>query len=261
MFIKVAFNLPLKKVFTYLPPEKGECAVGMRVKAPFGRREVQGFVVEVAESLDEDVSNLKAITKIMESEPLFDKPTWQTALWIADMYMCGWGEALYAMLPGGKREKDLEDEMEGSYGLPGSITLTDEQQNAVNSVLEGSESLFYIHGITGSGKTEVFLTLAEKMLEEGKGIIYLVPEIALTHQMVDAVKKRFADTVAVLHSALTPAQRLKQWRRIQSGEAKVVIGARSGIFAPVQNLGLVIIDEAYSEVRMLTSLSADGSEI
>lgn len=245
MFIKVAFNLPLKKVFTYLPPEKGECAVGMRVKASFGRREVQGFVVEVAESLGEDVSNLKAITKIMESEPLFDKSTWQTALWIADMYMCGWGEALYAMLPGGKREKDLEDEMEGSYGLPGSITLTDEQQNAVNSVLEGKESLFYIHGITGSGKTEVFLTLAEKMLEEGRGIIYLVPEIALTHQMVDAVKKRFADTVAVLHSALTPAQRLKQWRRIQSGEAKVVIGARSGIFAPVQNLGLIIIDEEH----------------
>ena len=168
MYIKVAFNLPLKKIFTYLPPEKGECAVGMRVKAPFGRREMQGFVVDVAESLDEDVSNLKSITKIMEADPLFDKSTWQTALWIADMYMCGWGEALYAMLPGGKREKDLEDELEGSYGLPGSITLTDEQQNAVNSVLEGSESLFYIHGITGSGKTEVFLTLAEKMLKEGK---------------------------------------------------------------------------------------------
>ncbi|MBO7429609.1 MAG: primosomal protein N' [Spirochaetia bacterium] len=245
MYIKVAFNLPLKKVFTYLPPEKGECGVGMRVKAPFGRREVQGFVVEVAEQLDEDVSNLKSITKIMESDPLFDSSTWQTALWIADMYMCGWGEALYAMLPGGKREKDLEDEMEGSYGLPGSITLTEEQQNAVESILKGKESLFYIHGITGSGKTEVFLTLAEKMLEEGKGIIYLVPEIALTHQMVDAVKKRFADTVAVLHSALTPAQRLKQWRRIQSGAAKVVIGARSGIFAPVQNLGLIIIDEEH----------------
>ena len=245
MYIKVAFNLPLKKIFTYLPPEKGECAVGMRVKAPFGRREMQGFVVEVAESLDEDVSNLKSITKIMEADPLFDKSTWQTALWIADMYMCGWGEALYAMLPGGKREKDLEDELEGSYGLPGSITLTAEQQNAVNSVLEGSESLFYIHGITGSGKTEVFLTLAEKMLKEDRGIIYLVPEIALTHQMVDAVKKRFADTVAVLHSALTPAQRLKQWRRIQSGDARVVIGARSGIFAPVRNLGLVIIDEEH----------------
>ncbi|MBO7516373.1 MAG: primosomal protein N', partial [Spirochaetia bacterium] len=245
MFIKVAFNIPLKKVFTYLPPEKGECAVGMRVKAPFGRREVQGFVVEVTEKSEEELTGLKAITKIMEPDPLFDKSTWQTALWIADMYMCGWGEALYAMLPGGKREKDLEDEMEGAYGLPGSITLTDEQQNAVKSVLEGSGSLFYIHGITGSGKTEVFLTLAEKMLAEGKGIIYLVPEIALTHQMVDAVKKRFADTVAVLHSALTPAQRLKQWRRIQSGAAKVVIGARSGIFAPVQNLGLIIIDEEH----------------
>ena len=245
MYIKVAFNLPLKKAFTYLPPEKGDCAVGMRVKAPFGRRLLQGFVVEVAENLDEDVSKLKAIAKIMETEPLFDKSTWQTALWIADMYMCGWGEALYAMLPGGKREKELEDEMEGAYGLPGTITLTDEQESAVKSVLESTSSLFYIHGITGSGKTEVFLTLAEKMLAMGRGIIYLVPEIALTHQMVDAVKKRFADTVAVLHSALTPAQRLKQWRRIQSGAAKVVIGARSGIFAPVQNLGLVIIDEEH----------------
>ena len=245
MFIKVAFNLPLKKVFTYLPPEKGECAVGMRVKAPFGRREIQGFVVEVAESLDEDVSKLKAITKIMEAEPLFDKKTWETALWIADMYMCGWGEALYAMLPGGKREKDLEDEPEGSYGLPGSITLTDEQENAVESVLGGFGSLYYIHGITGSGKTGSVCASEEKMVAEGKGIIYLVPEIALTHQMVDAVKKRFADTVAVLHSALTPAQRLKQWRRIQSGDAKVVIGARSGIFAPVKNLGLVIIDEEH----------------
>ena len=245
MFVKVAFNLPLKKVFTYLPPEKGECTVGMRIKAPFGHRELQGFVVDVTENYDEEYTSLKTITKIMEPDPLFDKATWQTALWIADMYMCGWGEALYAMLPGGKREKDLEDELEGSYGLPGSITLTDEQQNAVNSVIEGSASLFYLHGITGSGKTEVFLTLAEKMLAEGRGIIYLVPEIALTHQMVDAVKKRFNDTVAVLHSALTPAQRLKQWRRIQSGDARVVIGARSGIFAPVQNLGLIIIDEEH----------------
>ena len=100
MYIKVAFNLPLKKIFTYLPPEKGECAVGMRVKAPFGRREMQGFVVEVAESLDEDVSNLKSITKIMEADPLFDKSTWQTALWIADMYMCGWGEAHRSYFPG-----------------------------------------------------------------------------------------------------------------------------------------------------------------
>ena len=158
-YIKVAFNLPLKKVFTYLPPEKGECAVGMRVKAPFGRRVLQGFVVQVSDTTEEDIPNLKAITKIME--------TWQIALWIADMYMCGWGEALYAMLPGGKRERELEDELEVSYGLPGAITLTDEQNLAVKKVLEGSESLFYLHGITGSGKTEVFLTLAEKMLSSG----------------------------------------------------------------------------------------------
>ena len=245
LFVQVALNLPLKQVFTYLPCETGECAVGMRVKVPFGRKEVQGFVVDVSSREPESGYALKKITKIMDSNPLFDQEYWQMARWVADMYMCGWGEALHAMLPGGKREKEPDDDPEAEYGFSELHSLTAEQENAVKRVLDGEESLFYLHGVTGSGKTEVFFSLAEKLMSEGKGIIYLVPEIALTHQMLDAVKKRFGSKVAVLHSALTPSMRLKQWRLLSSGQVRFVIGARSAVFAPVRNLGLIVIDEEH----------------
>ncbi len=103
----------------------------------------------------------------------------------------------------------------------------------------------YIYGATGSGKTEVFLSAAEKILEKGKGVIYLVPEIALTPQVARAVVKRFGSTVAILHSRLTPAQKLSEYKRIIKKEARVVIGARSAVFAPVPDLGMIIIDEEH----------------
>lgn len=244
-FIQVALNLPLRQVFTYLPCEKGECGIGMRVKVPFGRREMQGYVVDILSENPNPSFELKKISRIMETEPLFDSSCWQMALWMGDMYMCGWGEALHAILPGGKKEKELEDEPAADYGFSEGHTLTEAQEKAVLKVSEGNESLFYLHGVTGSGKTEVFFTLAERLMAQGRGIIYLVPEIALSHQMLDAVKKRFGSAVAVLHSALTPSMRLKQWKLIQRGEARFVIGARSAVFAPVRNLGLVIIDEEH----------------
>ena len=122
---------------------------------------------------------------------------------------------------------------------------TDELKNAVNGILSSTEKFHYLYGTTGSGKTEVFLSAAEKIMESGKGVIYLVPEIGLTPQVVKAVQKRFGSTVAVLHSALTPSQRLGEWKRILSREARIVVGARSAVFAPVPQLGLIIIDEEH----------------
>ncbi|MFW5800401.1 MAG: replication restart helicase PriA, partial [Spirochaeta sp.] len=104
---------------------------------------------------------------------------------------------------------------------------------------------FFLYGVTGSGKTEVFLQSAEHILSAGKGIIYLVPEIALTHQVAEMLRSRFGDTAAILHSRMTPSQRLSEWRRIRRGEARMVIGARSAVFAPVKNLGLIILDEEH----------------
>lgn len=122
--------------------------------------------------------------------------------------------------------------------------LTNEQEKAIfsfESLPIGGTALLY--GVTGSGKTEVYLRLIENCLQENRGAIVLVPEIALTPQTVGRFSARFGDKIAVLHSGLTAGQRFDEWRRIRSGEALITIGARSAVFAPVQNLGLIVIDE------------------
>ncbi|MBR0495500.1 MAG: primosomal protein N' [Treponema sp.] len=106
-------------------------------------------------------------------------------------------------------------------------------------------NLHYLYGATGTGKTEVFMQVCERLLSQGKGVIYLVPEIGLTPQVTQAVVSRFGNTVAVLHSGLTPSQKLSEWRRILNREARIVIGARSAVFAPVPDLGMIIIDEEH----------------
>ena len=102
-----------------------------------------------------------------------------------------------------------------------------------------------LHGVTGSGKTEVYLRAAHAALEQGRGAIVLVPEIALTPQIVGRFVERFGDTVAVLHSQLTPAQRYAEWRRLREGEARVCVGPRSAVFAPIEGLGLIVVDEEH----------------
>ncbi|HEV7735134.1 MAG TPA: primosomal protein N' [Candidatus Binatia bacterium] len=128
-------------------------------------------------------------------------------------------------------------------------TLTTEQRVAANAIIaavaSAAASSFLLHGITGSGKTEVFLTAAEATLAADRDVLVLVPEIALTHQLVERVRGRFGDQVAVLHSGLGPRERWTEWRRIRSREARVVVGARSAVFAPVARLGLVVVDEEH----------------
>lgn len=105
--------------------------------------------------------------------------------------------------------------------------------------------VFLLHGVTGSGKTEVYLHAANAAVERGKGVLFLVPEIALTHQFVERVRERFAQQVAVLHSGQSASERWKEWRRIAHGEAKLVVGVRSAVFAPIEHLGLIIVDEEH----------------
>ena len=127
------------------------------------------------------------------------------------------------------------------------ITLTDEQEQAIREILEdyGKYQVHLLYGITGSGKTEVYIEIIRKYHEAGQSVIFLIPEIALTPQMLDRFDSRFGDTLAVMHSQLTEAQRFAEWQKIKSGECRLVIGARSAIFAPVQNLGLIIVDEEH----------------
>lgn len=126
--------------------------------------------------------------------------------------------------------------------------LTEEQQSVVDKVLSGKkEEIYLLWGVTGSGKTEVYMELIESALNEGKTSIVLVPEISLTPQMVERFSRRFGNQIAALHSALSEGERYDEWRRIHRREAKIVIGARSAIFAPLNNLGMIIVDEEHSD--------------
>ena len=128
---------------------------------------------------------------------------------------------------------------------PGQDVAVKELSRAIEDASCGAiESReFLLHGITGSGKTEVYLQVARKTLDVGRSVLILVPEIALTPQMVRRIQARFGDEVAVLHSRLTPVERYGQWKRVLDGDVRLVVGARSAVFAPLQNLGLVVVDE------------------
>ncbi|MDR0638102.1 MAG: primosomal protein N' [Spirochaetaceae bacterium] len=249
-YFELIFGLPLPRRFTYRADDKGEAAVGKRALVPFGQREMTGFIVgqgtEKPDGLDE--AAIKAIRRVVDTEPLFGSGEIELAQWIAGFYLCSEGEALSAMLPSGHRTKELPtfgvDEISRT-----KLDLSPEQDAAFQAVIaanrEDAGKPCYLYGITGSGKTEVFLRAAEFFLDRGQGVIYLVPEIALSKQTAEDVKARFGQAACTLHSGLSGSEKLSYWQKIRAGEVRVVIGPRSAVFAPVVNLGLVIIDEEH----------------
>src|SRR5262249_17872826 len=150
---------------------------------------------------------------------------------------------------GGRRGRGPRAPPPPAPPAPERAALPEEQRAAAAAVATAvhaaTSASFLLHGVTGSGKTEVFLAAAEKTLDAGRDVLLLVPEIALTHQLVTRVRARFGDHVAVLHSGLGPREGWDEWRRIRSREARVVIGARSAVFAPLVRPGLLVVDEEH----------------
>lgn len=245
-YAKVAVPVPLKQEFTYSFDDGVLNVVpGIRVMVPFGRREVQGYVVDVLDSKPDVGFEIKAVSKAIDKEPLFGKREYELALWMERFYFSSRGEILDVMIPGGRRDSsfgalDFEEPVSNE-----DVVLTAEQSGAIETVMNASSGLFYLFGVTGSGKTEVFLQCAERVIAQGGQVIYLVPEITLTHQLAVQVMERFKNNVAILHSGLTDSQRIAQWRRIKRSEVSLVIGARSAVFAPCENLRMIIIDEEH----------------
>lgn len=243
-YVSLAFNVPVPRTFTYETEE--ELPLGVRVMAPFGRRSLAGFVVDPQAERPAHLPEVKRVTRRIDDAPLFDEAYLELARWMSRMYLASLGECLAAMIPLGRQEKEP-----AAFGADEpafddhDLVLSAEQRDAVDRITSRRGGLSYLYGITGSGKTEVFLQVARRVLEEGRSIIYLVPEIALTRQVVDTIRRRFGESAAVLHSRLTPSQRLREWMRIRRGEASFVIGARSAVFAPVRSLGLIILDEEH----------------
>lgn len=246
MFAQVVLSNPLEQRFTYAISEDMVCEVGMRAVVPFGNREVTAYVVACLDRIEETRYTIKPIKRMIDKEPLYGEREILLAQWMARFYLCSEGEALSGMIPGGRRDVDPPlMPIDGQELAVAAEHLSEEQREAITSILSSKEQLHYLYGITGSGKSEVFLQVAEQVIQQGKQVIYLVPEITLTHQLARQVSKRFENRVAILHSGMTPSQRLTAWRKIKRGEVEMAIGARSAVFAPFENLGLIIIDEEH----------------
>ncbi len=257
-YLQIILNLPVNQPFTYSynpDDEKDEQLapeIGKRAEIMFGNRKTSGFIIEILDDIPAgypaDPTKIKPIKRIIDKEPLFDCELIEIAKWISRYYLCTLGEAVFSMIPSGRKETSASGfSFENEVSAKKVNELSEEQKKAVTEILEDkSENKFhYLYGPTGSGKTEVFLNIAENILTQGKGVIYLVPEIGLTGQVASAITGRFGNTAAILHSGLTPSQRLSEWHRIMHKEARVIVGARSAVFAPVPDLGLIIIDEEH----------------
>ena len=238
--------------------EDDSVRIGSKVFLPFARSKKlrEGYVASVHESADdideEILGKLRSVDHIDEDVSLSEEMM-RTAFWMRGRYLCRYIDAIRCFTPAGAKAKrrEIQDSLRGDTGAPEDIEqLTDEQTKALEQIAEPIEKRehdrFLIHGVTGSGKTEVYIRAAEKVLDKGRGVIILVPEISLTGQITERFLGRFGeDPVAILHSRLSAGERYDQWSKISKGQVRIVIGARSAVFAPVRDLGLIVVDEEH----------------
>lgn len=323
---QVVFNIPVDTVFHYLVPDglRDELEAGQRLEVPFGRgdRLTVGYCVGVGAGEGESKRRLKQVAAILDRSPLLSAKMLQLTRWMADHFLCSWGQVLETVVPSGVKRRSGTREMvvfrPSPYVVenPDAVSLTPKQQAVMQALLRSDEPLtaseitaaadcgtgpidslrkkgliealrerrstsdarfddvvrepdkilnpaqraavddvlaalrsrehqtFVLHGVTGSGKTEVYLQACREVVEYGRQAIVLVPEISLTPQTIRRFRARF-DRVAVLHSHLGDADRHHHWRRIAEGNVDVVVGARSAVFAPTPQLGLIVIDEEH----------------
>jgi primosomal protein N' (replication factor Y) len=253
-----------RETFTYSVPEGVEVVPGHRVTVPFGRRNTYGFVVSL--STDEPGVETKPIISA-GNEPLLLPHQVALARLVADHYWVPLIECIRAMLPPRirasgstgseastrqRRHSRLLELATGPGGGPSERPVLTAEQNAALDVIEAN-GVTLLHGVIASGKTEVYLAAAERALAQGLRVLILVPEISLTPQLVQRVRARLNVPLAVLQSQLTELERAQQWWRTRRGEAHVVLGSRSAVFAPIPRLGLICLDEegssAYKQDR------------
>jgi len=253
-----------RETYTYAVPEGMDLVPGHRVTVPFGRRTTYGFVVEL-DTREHPGVEVKPVAAAGQ-EPMLLPHQVALARLVADHYWVPLIECLRAMLPPRvratgstgsgestrqRRHSRLLDLATGPAPNPQRVQLTAEQEAALEVIRANQITL--LQGVIASGKTEVYLAAAQQALDDGLRVLILVPEISLTPQLVQRVRARLQAPVAVLHSQVTELERAQQWWRVRRGEASVVLGSRSAVFAPIPRLGLVCLDEegssAYKQDR------------
>ena len=261
--VRVAVPVPLAEGFDYVwhgdgaPP-----APGSRVRVPFGRGERIGIVLEHPQLSLLPPEKLKPLGAALEPMPLVDAALLDTLKWAADYYHHPIGEVVQHALPGLLRKgRALTAPAGGAKNSPGPDTggtadepapdppaLTPDQAEVLARLAHDGGMRFetcLLHGVTGSGKTEIFMRLAAEQIDAGRQTLLLVPEIGLTPQLVARLRRRFGRVLAVLHSALTERERAAAWRMAHAVEAMLVVGTRSAVFAPLPAAGLIIVDEEH----------------
>ncbi len=257
-FVRVALPIPLRRTFVYRVPESliARLKPGVQVTVPFRNRAARGFVVEVlAEPPADAPARLLDLGAVLPVAPI-SAHLMALARWIADYYLAALGEVLAATLPGGlegfarsRARAHASEDAVMRLAMPERITMTPPQAAAVRAVeaavVAKAFAPLLLHGVTASGKTEVYLRAARAAREAGGQTLVLVPEVALGSQVVAAFEQRFGGRVGVLHSYLSVGERRRNWELASRGALDVVVGARSAVFAPLPSLRLIVVDEEH----------------
>ncbi len=251
---RVALDVPLRRFFDYRVPEGERMSVadiGCRVRVPFGQRHKIGILVELAADTDIPLAQLKPIESILRELPPLPAAWFRLTKFCAAYYHAPLGQVMLSTLPAGLRAlappkpRPLRQRIVDVPAQPAPL-LTCEQEAVLTSIAAGNARAYLLHGVTGSGKTEVYLRLIERCLAVGQQSLLLVPEINLTPQLEARVMARFPNAGLVsLHSELGEAARSRNWRAALTGKARIVLGTRLAVFTPLPELGLIIVDEEH----------------
>ncbi len=248
--IRVAVNAPLLEPLSYLENPEFMSHRGDIVHVSLGRRQCLGIVLGKDSRAPQSGIEYKPIVTKEQQWPSFDDTFLKWLEWVADYYIYPLGQVAQQALPpldrSLKKRASKRPPVVPVLERTVKPTLTEEQQNCLKNInISDGFSAHLIHGVTGSGKTEIYLRLFEECLSKNKKGIFLLPEISLTPQLVSRFVERFGNEVAVFHSQLTDRERTDQWWEIVEGEKKILIGARSALFCPLKNLGLIVVDEEH----------------
>jgi len=253
--LEVAVAAPLMGLFDYLPPVGSDMDLvpGLRVRVPFGRGTRVGLIAGIKQASDLPASKLRHAHEVLDTEPLLPPDVQRLLHWASAYYQHPPGEVFATAVP--KALRDGRDparlrkaKAAAAENLPPDTPpeLTADQARAVAAINAGTGfRCFLLDGVTGSGKTEVYLRCIRDRLAADRQCLVLVPEIGLTPQLVDRFRRRFPVPVAILHSGLADGERLRAWNAAREGTAHIVIGTRSAIFTPLRRPGLLVVDEEH----------------
>ena len=237
----------IDKSFSYRIPEGMVLHVGDPVLVPFGRGKKKAYVLSIHERVCFPEEKIKDIDSVLDKEFSVEEELLSLAVWMSREYGTGLNQCLRTVIPVKKKVKKRGKATEllwKAEEVP--LSLTKEQANVLEGiklVFSKGEKAALLFGVTGSGKTEVYLKLMEEIIRKGKEVIFLIPEISLSFQTRSRIEKRFPGLVSVLHSKMSQGERAESMEKCRSGEVKILMGPRSALFAPFSNLGLIIMDE------------------